>query len=112
MVSVGFPLLFLEVIFDVENVQSFGGYVYHSGRISNGAGFHVGDSVELSVNMQRRQPIAANHTCTHVLNNALRLVVGEHCEQKGSLVLQVNTVVIILNLSCVSYYHSLESVPI
>ena len=77
-----------NVVFDVENVQSFGGYVYHSGRISDGAGFHVSDSVELSVNMQRRQPIAANHTCTHVLNGALRLVVGEHCEQKGSLVLQ------------------------
>jgi alanyl-tRNA synthetase len=76
------------VTVEVENVQSFGGYVYHSGAITEGLSLSVGDTVDLSVNMQRRQPIAANHTCTHVLNLALRHVVGDHCEQKGSLVLQ------------------------
>jgi len=75
------------VVFEVENVQSFGGYVYHSGSIAGNGELHVGDTVNLSVNLQRRQPIAANHTCTHVLNYSLRKWVGDHCEQKGSLVL-------------------------
>jgi len=74
-------------IFEVGNVQSFGGLVYHSGVISEGE-LKIGDEVELSVNMQRRQPLMANHTCTHVLNHALRDQVSDQCEQKGSLVME------------------------
>jgi alanyl-tRNA synthetase len=73
--------------FSVVNVQGFQGRVYHSGFLENDGKFAVGDTVDLNVNFQRRQPLMANHTCTHILNHALRNVVGGHVDQKGSLVL-------------------------
>mmetsp|Transcript_33509 Transcript_33509/g.94250 ORF Transcript_33509/g.94250 Transcript_33509/m.94250 type:complete len:1009 (+) Transcript_33509:45-3071(+) len=71
--------------FLVENVQSFGSYVLHSGHIEEGE-ICVGDTVELSVDLGRRQPLMANHTCTHMLNFSLRSVLGDEVHQKGSLV--------------------------
>jgi Ser-tRNA(Ala) deacylase AlaX len=52
-----------------------------SGNIS------VGDSVTVKVDYGRRGQIVPNHTFTHVLNFALREILGDHVDQKGSIVL-------------------------
>lgn len=81
-----------EGTFHVEKVYSYGGYVVHIGRVAEGV-VKVADEVELSVNYERRLPIAANHTCTHQLNHSLRQILQfENADalvevnQRGSLV--------------------------
>ncbi|KAG8498229.1 hypothetical protein CXB51_007252 [Gossypium anomalum] len=74
--------------FQVCNVQIFGGFVLHIGSLSGASGkFSVGDKVTCKVDYDRRRLIAPNHTCTHMLNFALREVLGNHVDQKGSIVL-------------------------
>lgn len=71
--------------FAVSNVQVYSGYVVHMGQVTRGT-LNVGDSATLKVNLQRRAPIASNHTATHMLNFGLRQVLGVKVDQKGSLV--------------------------
>ncbi|CAJ2679612.1 unnamed protein product [Trifolium pratense] len=75
---------FQHASFQVHNVQVFGGFVLH---IGNGTGISVGDKVVCKVDYGRRSLIAPNHTCTHMLNFALREELGDHVDQKGSIVL-------------------------
>lgn len=73
--------------FEVRNVQVYGGYVLHAGSLkSSGSKISVGDIVTAKVDYERRARIAPNHTCTHILNYALKAVLGDHIDQKGSLV--------------------------
>uniref|UniRef100_A0AAQ4RR83 alanine--tRNA ligase n=1 Tax=Gasterosteus aculeatus aculeatus TaxID=481459 RepID=A0AAQ4RR83_GASAC len=69
--------------FTVKNTQVRGGYVLHLGTVYGV--LKVGDRVTLRVDEARRRPIMSNHTATHILNFALRGVLGE-ADQKGSLV--------------------------
>ncbi|PNS17979.1 alanine-tRNA ligase [Sphaceloma murrayae] len=69
----------------VDNVQVYAGYVLHTGFISYGS-FSKSDTVVCDFDELRRGPIRNNHTGTHILNFALREVLGEDINQKGSLV--------------------------
>ena len=71
--------------FVVDDVQVFGGFVLHIGRVTAGA-LRLGDLVTVNVDYERRGHIAPNHTMTHVLNFALREVLGNGVEQRGSTV--------------------------
>lgn len=71
--------------FNVTNVQSYAGYVLHTGSLIEGQ-LSVSDKVIASYDELRRWPIRNNHTGTHVLNYALREVLGDGVDQKGSLV--------------------------
>jgi alanyl-tRNA synthetase len=71
--------------FEVTDTQRAGETVLHVGVLHDGE-LAVGDTVELVQTTIRRIDIMRNHTATHLLNLALKQVLGGHVEQKGSLV--------------------------
>ena len=71
--------------FKVEDTQSFGGYVLHIGRITKGK-LSVGNDAMCQLKNTHRSKVASNHTTTHLLNFALRKVLGGVVDQRGSLV--------------------------
>ncbi|MBX9580518.1 MAG: alanine--tRNA ligase [Gemmataceae bacterium] len=70
--------------FEVEDTQRAGETVLHVGTLHEGE-LTVGEAVEVVQTTLRRVDIMRNHTATHLMNLALRQVLGGHVEQKGSL---------------------------
>ncbi len=74
-----------DFFFDVQDTQKQGNTFIHSGVMATGS-LKKGDRVKAQVDAERRQAIVLNHSATHLMHKALRLVLGDHVEQKGSLV--------------------------
>jgi len=79
-----------KITLDVVDVQSYAGYRLHTCTLArdhanpNSSILDVGAAVEVQVDYSRRRKIAPNHTMSHVLNFALRKVLGPAVDQKGS----------------------------
>ncbi|MBJ7577138.1 alanine--tRNA ligase [Devosia sp. MC532] len=69
----------------VTDTNKYQGVFAHRVSVKEGA-LKVGQAVELVVDHTRRSAIRSNHSATHLLHEALRLVLGDHVAQKGSMV--------------------------
>lgn len=73
----------------VEDTKIFGHYVLHFCKFDNereNSPVKVGSAVHCEVDMDRRKPTMSNHTSTHIVNFALRSILGDEVEQQGSVV--------------------------
>ena len=66
-----------------ETAKLVGGKIGHIGRVTKGM-FRVGDTVTTRVDAENRMSTCKNHSATHLLQKALRTVLGTHVEQAGS----------------------------
>lgn len=74
-----------STMFEVTDTQKQGNAHAHIGKLVSGS-LTVGDNVTADVNAERRWATVLNHSATHLMHAALRLILGEHVQQKGSLV--------------------------
>ncbi len=73
------------VRFDVQDTTKTGGAFLHHGVVASGA-LVIGSPVQAKVDAEVQHATSLNHSATHLLHEALRQVLGEHVQQKGSLV--------------------------
>ena len=75
-----------EAVFTVHDVQkNKGGKYMHYGKLTGGV-LKVGDTVTAAIDVERRQAVMRAHSATHLLDAALKKVLGDHVHQAGSLV--------------------------
>nr|WP_314875930.1 alanine--tRNA ligase [uncultured Pseudomonas sp.] len=74
-----------DVRFDVRDTTKTAGAFLHHGVVATGA-LRVGAEVEAQVDADVQHATSLNHSATHLLHAALRQVLGDHVQQKGSLV--------------------------
>ncbi|MBT8130324.1 MAG: alanine--tRNA ligase, partial [Gammaproteobacteria bacterium] len=74
-----------SAVFLVEDTQKQGKAILHFGIIDSGS-LRKGESAHAEINNQMREAIKRNHSATHLMHAALRNVLGDHVQQKGSLV--------------------------
>ena len=75
-----------DAVFTVTDVQkNKGGKYMHYGKVTAGV-LKLGDSVTAAIDAERRRAVMRAHSATHLLDKALRTVLGEHVHQAGSLV--------------------------
>jgi len=74
-----------QAIFNVIDTQKQGDVFAHIGTVTKGC-IKVGNDCEAFVDESERQQIAEHHSATHLMHAALRTVLGDHVQQKGSLV--------------------------
>ncbi len=72
-------------IFEVQDTKKSGGAFVHQGIVTMGS-LKATQNVEATVKADIRTATARNHSATHLLHAALRQILGEHVQQKGSLV--------------------------
>lgn len=69
----------------IDTVKNAAGIYFHRAQIARGT-FHISDKVEAYVDAAKREKIRRNHSAAHLLQTALRKVLGTHVEQAGQLV--------------------------
>ena len=75
-----------DAVFDVQDTIKVAGVFFgHIGTLTGGQ-MSVGDKVSTAVDEARRQAIVLHHSATHLMHAALKQVLGDHVEQRGSLV--------------------------
>lgn len=77
--------------FIVSDTFKFNGSIFgHAGYVQSGK-INLNDKANAVINISHRSNIKRNHSATHLLHKALKIILGEHVEQKGSLVDSVKT---------------------
>lgn len=74
-----------DALFIVEDTQNYKNAIVHFGYVKSGT-FKINDAITASIDANRREKIRANHSATHLLHAALKAVLGEQVQQKGSMV--------------------------
>ncbi|MDX1918159.1 MAG: alanine--tRNA ligase [Candidatus Caenarcaniphilales bacterium] len=75
-----------QIIFEVIDVQKSGQVFVHKGKFKSDKIFEIGDEVCAAVDSKRRSELRKHHTCAHLLQAALREILGAEVQQAGSLV--------------------------
>ena len=70
---------------EVLDTQKIGNFHLHISKIKKGS-IKLNDRVKAEIDTERRRAIVSNHSATHLMHSALRNILGEHVQQKGSLV--------------------------
>ena len=74
-----------DILFEISDTQKQNDVFLHIGHLRSGE-LSAGDKVEASIDEDHRRAVVLNHSATHLMHAALRRVLGDHVQQKGSLV--------------------------